>query len=272
MATKLFDNQGKQIFPVTNATSVSTEAGSKQNVEICLKDLYDKITDLSQEGEAAKYINVKIGYLLLDSKDKAFAEEQTNWGAFDFPTAELPYLWKRTAYSYDKVALTTTYEIVLMYPENETQTVYKAYVDPDKEQPEIFYATDEEGKPDYQNPLLIEYGWQYDPVSISAERPYVYMAVRQRKDGQWEPFSTPALLGKWTFDSTVIFKYAVTKNSNAPALNTTLEDPGSDWKDTNPGEFVGYLWMINATKIDKNYYQNADKIIWNGPNLISIVK
>lgn len=274
MATgeKLFNQGGVQIYPISDASVIISSAlKTNGNVEECLNDLYDKITDISEEGEAAKNINVKIGYLLLNSKEESYAKEQTGWGAFDFPTSDQPYLWKRTAYSYDELELTTVYEIALMYPENTSQTVYRAYADINAEKPEILYETNEDtGEINYNNPILTD--WSFNPVSISAEKPYVYMAVRHKVDGDWQAFSTPALYGKWNFDSVVVIKYTVNDGSTTPGVDVTNSNPGDIWVDTNSSEFTGYLWMITATKIHNDYYQSEGGIIWSGPNLISIVK
>lgn len=268
---KLFNQDGKQIYPISHASVIISEAlKANGNVETCLKDIYAKLTDISEEAGAAKNINVKIGYLLLSSKEESYAKEQTGWGAFAFPDANQPYLWKKTSFSYDELELTTVYEIALMYPENTSETVYRAYADITVEKPEIFYGTDDDGNIDYNQPLLTE--WSYNPVSISAEKPYVYMATRRKIDGEWQPFSAPALYGRWTFDSTITIKYAITDSLETPNFDAYNSNPGADWFDTNTQEFTGYLWMITATKIGGNYYSSETGVIWSNPNLISIVK
>ena len=56
-----------------------------------------------------------------------------------------------------------------------------------------------------------------------------------------------------------------------PELNSEAVNPGDHWKETNNEEFTGYLWIITATSV--NGVLNAkNKIIWNGPNLMSVVK
>lgn len=269
--TKLFDQEGVQIFPETDASvTISNILKSGGNVEDCLKDLYDKITDLSGEGESAKNIKVSVGYLTLDTKDESVVEELTGWGAFELPTSDLPYTWKRTAYSYDKLELTVTHEIVSVYQQNEEQTIYKA-MDSDTEQPKIEYQEDEEGNFDYQNVDFTSQGWSNIPISISASSPYVYMATRKKTDGLWSPFSTPVLYGKWAFDSVMEIRYTITDSSTPPELNSEATNPGDHWKETNNEEFTGYLWIITATSV--NGVLNAkNKVIWYGPNLMSVVK
>ena len=62
---KLFNQDGKQIYPISHASVIISEAlKANGNVETCLKDIYEKLTDISEEAGAAKNINVKIGYLL----------------------------------------------------------------------------------------------------------------------------------------------------------------------------------------------------------------
>lgn len=274
--TKLFDHEGNQVFPVSNADCVNvldttlTSVGG--TVEHCLIDIYDKLTDISEEGNAGKNLNVKVSYILSNIMDEAYIKEQTEWGAFQVPTASQPYLWKKTTFLFGELELKSIYEISLMYPENETQTIYKAYADPDKEQPEIFYNKDDEGNTNYQDPILAEHQWFDTPISISAEKPYVYTSNRKRVNGVWSPFSTPALLSKWTFDSIIETRFGISPSIAAPTINRHGQNPGSDWKLANTQEFTGYLWMITATKINDKYYEDTSGIIWSEPSLISIVK
>lgn len=271
--TKVFNHEGDQIFPESNATCINvldttlTTVGG--TVEHCLLDIYDKITDISEEGNAGKNLNVKASYLLSDSKDEAYIREQTNWGAFQMPTPDAPYLWKKTTFFYGELEIKSIYEISLLYPENEVHTVYKAYADPDKEQPEIFYEQNEEGI-DYQSPILAEHQWFDTPVSISAEKPYVYTANRKRVDGKWTKFSDPALLSKWTFDSIIETRFGISSSATAPSIDRSAQNPGSDWVSANTSAFTGYLWMITATKINDKYYEDGSGIIWSNPSLISI--
>lgn len=269
--TKLFNKQGAQIYPESSAECIYSEALKQGgNVEECLKDLYEKLTDISQEGEAAKNINVKIGYANLAVRTQELAETNASWGAFAIPTADAPYTWKKTSYSYDELALTTTYEIVAMYSENNEHTIYKA-MNSDTEQPIIQYEKDNEGNDDYQNVDYISQDWSDIPISISAANPYAYMATRKKVDGKWTAFSTPVLYGKWAFDSKLEIKYRVTETSDVPSLFAGSVDPGEDWISNNTQVFQGYLWMITATSVN-GVLQKKDDVIWSGPNLISVVQ
>lgn len=265
--TPLFDHEGKQIYPISYAELIESSYG---NVEDCLVDIYDKITNISGEGEAAKNINVTVGYLTLNTKSTNDVKELTGWGAFELPTSDRPYTWKKTTYSYDQLELTITYEIVSVYQQNEEQTIYKA-MDSDSEQPKIEYPTDWNNNPDYQNVDFVSQGWSTIPISISASAPYVYMATRKKIDGLWEPFSTPVLYGKWAFDSVMEIRYATTTDNTPPALNAGSSDPGNNWNTTNSNEFTGYLWIITATSVN-NVLNAKNGVIWQGPNLISVVK
>ena len=88
--------------------------------------------------------------------------------------------------------------------------------------------------------------WSESPVSISASTPYGYVATRIRKNGTWTRFVI-GLNSKWSYDSKMIVKYALTQSNSSPEIDRTNQDPGGEWSDQVTG--TGYLWMITATKV-----------------------
>ena len=58
---------------------------------------------------------------------------------------------------------------------------------------------DWETNTDYQSSEreYIPTGWYDDPVSPSQQFPTVYVSVRKRRNGVWQPFSTPSIWARW---------------------------------------------------------------------------
>lgn len=267
--TPLFDENSNQIFPQSKANSIETQAykSGGSSVEEALTDIYDKLLDISAEGNAAKSIGVEVTYALITTKDPEEAKKHETWGAFTMPTSIAPYLWKRTAFKYGDKEVTVEYELGLMYPENETETWYRTYNSLNTEQIEITYMEGSDGKPDYDKPIRGD--WSINPVSVEASRPYAFMAIRKRVEGKWEAFSDPALYATWTFNSTVDIRYTI--SSTEPAVSRKTSDPNSGsvvWNTKNTAT-NGKLWMIVATKVSNDYYKDGDGNIWSEPSLIS---
>lgn len=268
--TKVYNKDGEQIFPITSAEAVFSNAlTTGGNVEDCLLDLYKKIGELTGDEEAVSSIKVEIGYKQTATKDEAEVKEITSgWGAFKMPTTELPYTWKKTVFTYagkEESELNTVYEIVAAYPD-QTHTIYRAT--DGTIQPTISYDLNDEGKPDYQNVDYVTQGWSDIPVSLSAQAPFVYMASRTRVDGLWGPFSVPVLYGRWAYDSQLEIRYKVTNTVEAPEINKTVTNPDG-WLTEITGEYSGYLWIITASSVNGYLNIDASGDIWRGPNLIS---
>lgn len=266
--TPIFDSSSNQIFPQSKANCISSNALTEGgDVETCLNDIYDKLEDISAEGNAAKSIGVEVTYALIPTKDPEEAKKHESWGGFTAPTATAPYLWKRTAFKYGEKEVTVEYELSLIYPENETETWYRTHTSLSTEQIQITYILDSNGNPDYQQPIRGD--WSINPVSVEASRPYAFMAIRKRVNGLWEPFSVPALYATWTFNSTIDLRYTI--SNSEPAVSRKAENPnsGSTIWNTRNTETSGKLWLISATKVSTDYYKDSDGNIWSLPSLIS---
>ena len=268
--TPLFDENSNQIFPQSKANSIETQAykSGGSSVEEALADIYGKLLDISAEGNAAKSIGVEVTYALITTKDPEEAKKHETWGGFVTPSSQYPYLWKRTAFKYGDKEVTVEYELSLMYPENETETWYLAYTSLNTEQIKITYEENEDGSDNYASPIRND--WSTSPVSVEASKPYAFMAVRKKIDGEWHPFSTPALYATYAFNSTVEFRYAISETT--PNVNRKHTDPNEGfaniWKTKNT-EVSGKLWLITATKVSIDYYKDSDGNIWSEPSLIS---
>ena len=111
--------------------------------------------------------------------------------------------------------------------------------------------------------------WSESPVSISASAPYGYVATRIRKNGTWTEFVI-GLNYKWSYDSKMVVKYALTQPNSSPEIDRTNKDLGDIWADQVTG--TGYLWMITATKVSTNYAKDDSGYIWSAPQLISVIQ
>lgn len=270
--TQLYNKPKEKIYPISDATVVTCDAsGNSSTVHKDIAELYNKISEITGDQEAASNIIVNIHYKRSKYKTKADIIEDIGWTTtFMNPSSDYPYIWKRTEITY-KGATTgnITYEIVASANAEITQTIYRAVSD--NSQPVISYIDPVTGKEDdHLYDLVLPQYWSEVPVSVSAATPNAFMSSRRKVDGVWERFSTPAQYGKWAFDSNVVFKYQVTNTNEVPEVNAADENPGELWKDSNTSMFTGFLWMINATAVN-GQLQSYNDVIWNGPNLMSIV-
>lgn len=269
--TRVYNKDGEQIYPISKAENIISNAlVSEGDVEECLLDIYKRIGELTGDEEAVNSIKVEIGYKKATTRDEAEIKESTgSWGAFTMPSADYPYIWKKTVFTYkgkEESELNTVYEIVAAYPEMQ-HTIYKAT--DGTVQPTITYEKNDEGEPDYQEVDYIAQGWQDQPISLSAQAPYVYMATRKKEDGLWGPFSLPVLYGRWAFDSQLELRYAVSPSLTPPELDKSNPNP-SGWESEITEEFPGqYLWIITATSVNGQVNIDTSGNIWKGPNLIS---
>ena len=92
-----------------------------------------------------------------------------------------------------------------------------------------------------------ELGWTDDPVSVTQNNKYLYVAVRTRKEGVWNPFSDPALWARYAEQGETgghyEFRY---KNSAAQPDAPTGQGTTDGWANTptNPDVNNGiYTWM-----------------------------
>lgn len=279
IGTTLYNKSGKQIFPITDAQVVSSNASGKtSNVEKNLIDLFDAISKLTGDAEIATNILINITYCKSKTKLEEEVKRQDNWQeTFILPNSEYPYIWKHTVFTYKgntSSTLNELYEIVATDTSEKLQTIYIAKST--SSAPIINYPLVETPEGEQKEDLTIfdqklPEGWTETPVSIGPATPYVFMSTRKRIDGLWTRFSEPAQFGRWAFDSLIELRYTTTA-SDKPALNNKSEEPGSNWTQDSPSEFTGKLWMITATSVNGVLNKDENGNIWNGPHLLSIIK
>lgn len=282
---QLYDKDGSEIFPKTKDNQVSSDAISGQpNVNLALKSLKqetnslaDRINEITGDKDAVTAIKVSTEYSASKTtNEENIKDPSVEWGQqFMQPTPEFPYTWKHTEFA---VGETTSdfYEIIASFNQNETQTIYLTKDNTTSVKIEYPEKTDENGEPiegeydltafDDQLPA----GWSETPKSISASEPYLYISTRKRVNGIWEIYSTPALLGKWSFDSKLEIKYQIT-SGDIPTVDKTSPAP-SGWGNSPEGDFTGKLWMITSTTVNEQPVINKDGNIWSDPILMAIVK
>ena len=270
-STQLYNKRKEKIYPATEAKYVNCDASGKTStVHSDIAELYKQIADLTGDDEAANNIIITISYKRSQSSNKADIIEDSGWSTvFISPSSDYPYIWKRTIITYKGAeAGNTTYEIVASANAEITQTIYRAVSD--NSQPVISYEENGKDNPSKYDTSLPEF-WSLEPVSVSASAPNVFMSVRTKKNGKWGKFSIPAQYGRWAYDSNVVFRYKVTGDTIVPEVNKNLENPGEGWEASNTEVFKGCLWVITATEVN-GQLQSYNDVIWNGPNLMSIVK
>lgn len=290
--TRVYNKDGEQIYPISYAENIITGSNlPKEDVEGCLKDIYSKIGSLSGDDETVNSIRVEVGYKRLNTRNESEVKEITSpWGAFQMPTYEYPYIWKRTVFTYDgrdeeQEQLNAVYEICATYPQID-QTIYKASGDNIKVLSFGYIIDPDTGEiKNLQEVDFTSEGWSTTPQPISASQPYAYMATRSRNEqGLWEKFSEPVQYGNWAFNSILVSKYAITPTLKEPEIAKNGIDvekngifvkdpsnPGNHWQNKITTEFTGYLWMTTATSVNE-VLNVVDGAIWSDPTLISIVK
>ena len=289
MATQLYDSESQAIYPNTQADAVSVNIDNKDinNVQSAIQDLYQQVANKSGDQAAVSNLTFEISYLVSNISD---AEQIKNvdgkkWSrTFQLPNANNPYAWKRTIIGYTGIAEAdkkSVYEIVTADIAEINQSLYIAM--DNTKTPRIYYPqTYTEDNTPYNNlqasiKSIIKATtdkdssmvWSESPVSISASAPYGYVATRIRKNGTWTEFVI-GLNSKWSYDSRMIVKYALTQSNSSPSINREEPDPGNNWADQVTD--TGYLWMITATKVSTNYAKDDSGYIWSAPQLISVIQ
>lgn len=298
MGTQLYKIEGNSktaMYPNALASDVQSSAISgSSNVDDALKWLNDKISEISGDKEAVTNINIVVDYGLSKTKDQSeLKATPPSWSnTFTMPNSEFPYAWKKTEIS---VAETTKefYEIVASDTADSVQNIYVALGT--DTQPIIIYPKKTvDGEETSDNDLtafdkalpnssdgyvdnngLKNVDWSEKPQSIAPDRPFLYMSTRKRTNGLWGEFSTPAMLGKWAFDSKLELRYLITNNSvnkSDITLNASDTNPGENWSLDTPDSYSGKLWMITATSVNGILNKDSNNIIWNGPHLLSIIQ
>ena len=289
MATQLYDSESQAIYPNTQADAVSVNVDNKDinNVQSAIQDLYQQVANKSGDQAAVSNLTFEISYLVSNISD---AEQIKNvdgkkWsGTFQLPNANNPYAWKRTIIGYTGIAdadRKSVYEIVIADIAEISQSLYIAM--DNTKTPTIYYpqAYGEDNTPHNNLQASItsiikattdkdsSMVWRESPVSISSSAPYGYVATRIRKNGTWTEFVI-ALNSKWSYDSRMIVKYALTKSNSSPEIDRTNKDLGDNWSDQVTG--TGYIWMTTATKVSTNYAKDDSGYIWSPPQLISVIQ
>lgn len=284
--TKIYNYEQQQIYPITDATVViSNSSGSRSDVETELVGIWKKIGELSGEEDITSSIQVKVSYCLSNTANEDDVKRNGQWtNSFSMPSPESPYAWKRTIFTYtgDTGNLNELYEIVATDLAVITQTIYLST--DTSTAPKIKYEILKDG---FGDPILDENGeeqedlhcfdkklpegWKETPISIGPGSPFVFMSTRKRIGGYWDRFSTPALFGRWAYDSQMEIRYTVT-SGEVPEVSKSDTNPGAWWSEESPTSFTGKLWMITATSIGGQLNSKPDGTIWQGPHLLSIIQ
>lgn len=284
--TIVYNKDQQQIYPVSHAEVViSNASGSKSDVEDNLIKLWKKVSELSGDQEAASNIMVVVTYCKTNTRDESEVRKLSSWSdVFELPDSERPYVWKKTLYTYkgDTAKLNEIYEIVATDIAEKIQNIYIARST--GVAPVITYPILTDG---YGDPILdsegntqedltvfdkkLPEGWSETPVSIGPATPYVFISTRKRVEGLWKRYSEPAQYGRWAFDSQLELRYTIT-SGDKPAVNTTSDDPGSQWSNDTPDSFTGKMWMITATSVNGVLNSDDNNVRWHGPHLMSIIQ
>lgn len=284
--TIVYNKDQQQIYPVSHAEVViSNASGSKSDVEDNLIKLWKKVSELSGDQEAASNIMVVVTYCKTNTRDESEVRKLSSWSdIFELPDSERPYVWKKTLYTYkgDTAKLNEIYEIVATDIAEKIQNIYIARST--GVAPVITYPILTDG---YGDPILdsegntqedltafdkkLPEGWSETPVSIGPATPYVFISTRKRVEGLWKRYSEPAQYGRWAFDSQLELRYTIT-SGDKPAVNTTSDDPGSQWSSDTPDSFTGKMWMITATSVNGILNSDENNVRWHGPHLMSIIQ
>lgn len=284
--TIVYNKDQQQIYPISHAEVViSNASGSKSDVEDNLIKLWKKVSELSGDQEAASNIMVVVTYCKTNTRDESEVRKLSSWSdIFELPDSERPYVWKKTLYTYkgDTAKLNEIYEIVATDIAEKIQNIYIARST--GVAPVITYPILTDG---YGDPILdsegntqedltafdkkLPEGWSETPASIGPATPYVFISTRKRVEGLWKRYSEPAQYGRWAFDSQLELRYTIT-SGDKPAVNTTSDDPGSQWSSDTPDSFTGKMWMITATSVNGVLNSDENNVRWHGPHLMSIIQ
>lgn len=289
MATQLYDSESQAIYPNTQADAVSVNTGKKDinNVQLAVSDLYQQVANNNGDQAAVSNLTFEISYLVSNISDVNQIKnlEENQWRTtFQLPDSNKPYAWKRTVIGYTGIAdadRKSVYEIVTADIAEISQSLYIAM--DNTKSPTIYYPQiyreDNTSDDNLQASITSiikattdkdsSMKWSESPVSISSSAPYGYVATRIRKNGTWTRFVI-GLNSKWSYDSKMIVKYALTQSNSSPEIDRTNKDPGNNWVDQVTG--TGYLWMITATRVSTNYAKDDSENIWSAPQLISVIQ
>lgn len=266
VGTKLYDQKGTQIYPETSADCVSYKDST---VFEEITTLYEKIGALTGDDQAVSNIDIKIHYQV-SSSDSSSNLNPDGWKEiYQAPNETNKYAWKRTlikAPSKENVS----YEIIKEYEEPvEPDIFYSVYYSSTSRLTEEIKLTYNEGTNQVFDDEKRE--WTKEPTSVSDTNAYLYTASVSRINGEWK-VTNPALLSNWSFPSILISKYAITDSSDAPEIESSNIEP-EGWGDLSYDDFhqgYNYVWVINATKNNKDYVPYEANKYWSTPSLIGI--
>lgn len=129
----------------------------------------------------------------------------------------------------------------------------------------VFIHTTEENRPSTpatsQTDDYIPSGWHDDPIGVSESLPFEWVSEREKKNGVWGNFSTPALWAKYGFDGkgvkSVDVLYAIsTSNTTAPTTGWQTDAPA--WENGK------YIWSKTVTTYSDDSVEETSPVCITG--------
>lgn len=129
----------------------------------------------------------------------------------------------------------------------------------------VFIHTTEENRPSTpatsQTDDYIPSGWHDDPIGVSESLPFEWVSEREKKNGVWSNFSTPALWAKYGFDGKgvkyVDVLYAIsTSNTTAPTTGWQTDAPA--WENGK------YIWSKTVTTYSDDSVEETSPVCITG--------
>jgi hypothetical protein len=129
----------------------------------------------------------------------------------------------------------------------------------------VFIHTTEENRPSTpatsQTDDYIPSGWHDDPIGVSESLPFEWVSEREKKNGVWGNFSTPALWAKYGFDGKgvkyVDVLYAIS-TSNATAPTTGWQTDAPAWENGK------YIWSKTVTTYSDDSVEETSPVCITG--------
>lgn len=284
MTTQLYNNANTPIYPVTEASVVSTSING-QSVEDNLVLHADKISKLESLVSGASAVEnaltIDVSYARNTDKDTPPTSEWSE--VLDLPDTENPFTWKQTVYNWYNKPVNTTKEIVLTAQFPETQFLFCATGTTNQIGGPNGYPTEGDNVKDKTAEDLY---WYTSPQDVSISQPYSYMATRTRAanqnwttaDGEEIEFKW-AVIGRFAFDSVPQTRYCITTTSDIPNYESNSNgnfdyDPNRTWKsslslDDYSGLESYYVWETHGFSINGTLQKVSDKY-WSTPSLIAM--
>ena len=192
VSSTLYDESEQAIYPVSHAQfihSTAVNAGG-QSVYNDLVDLNTKVERALALANGSEQVANQLGVIVKYARNNSLTPPGVSdniWGeTFSPPTAEFPYAWKKTTYTWDASEVLTTREIVTTALFPETQIMYTTLATPPQAGGlggPAEYTAEEQGSQDFRAQNIV---WRNYFTGITAQEIYGYMAIRHREAG--EPF------------------------------------------------------------------------------------